>query len=149
MNSPVNNQYQISNHTVDQPDFFEVDVNEDAYVWSGNPANNYGNGKKLEVRNSTHSSVYRHSYMKFGLGDVSTDSNIFSAKLRLTSASTGTFTDQAQFVQDDSWGETSITYNNKPAGGDVLGTWSMPSAENSIDLDIRSQFNTELAGDKS
>ncbi len=148
MNSPVNNQYQISNHMVGQPDFFEVDVTEDAYVWSGNPANNYGQSKKLEVRNSNYSSVYRHSYLKFGLGDVPADSNVFSAKLRLTSASTGTFTDQAQFVQDDSWGETSITYNNKPAGGDVLGTWSMPSAENSVDLDIRSQFNTELAGDK-
>ncbi|NOU73070.1 DNRLRE domain-containing protein [Paenibacillus sp. LMG 31458] len=148
MNSPVNDQYRINDHTLGQPDFIELDVTSDAYVWSGNPTLNYGTGKKLEVRNSTASTVYRHSYLRFDLGNVPTDSNAFTAKLRLTSASAGTFTDQAQFVQDDSWGETSITYNNKPAAGTVLGVWSMPSAEKSVEVDISSQYKTELVGDK-
>lgn len=148
MNSPINDQYRINNHTLGRPDFFELDVSSDAYVWAGNPTTNYGTGKKLEVRNSTSSSVYRHSYLRFDLGNVPADSNAFAAKLELTSASAGTFTDQAQFVQDDSWGETSLIYTNKPAGGAVLGTWSMPSAENSVDVDISSAYNTELAGDK-
>lgn len=148
MNSPVNDQYRINDHTLGQPDFIELDVTSDAYVWSGNPTLNYGTGKKLEVRNSTASTVYRHSYLRFDLGNVPTDSNAFTAKLRLTSASAGTFTDQAQFVQDDSWGETSITYNTKPTAGAVLGVWSMPSAENSVEVDISSPYKTELAGDK-
>ncbi|WP_158082259.1 DUF7594 domain-containing protein [Paenibacillus ferrarius] len=148
MNSPINDQYRINNHTLGRPDFFELDVTSDAYVWAGNPTTNYGTGKKLEVRNSTSSSVYRHSYLRFDLGHVPAGANAFAAKLKLTSASAGTFTDQAQFVQDDSWGETSIAYNNKPAGGTVLGTWSMPSAENSVEVDISSPYTTELAGDK-
>ncbi|WP_173219187.1 DUF7594 domain-containing protein [Paenibacillus alba] len=148
MNSPVNDQYRINNHTVGKPAFFEVDVSADAYVWAGNPTTNYGTGKKLEVRNSTSSSVYRHSYLRFDLVNVPADSNAFTAKLRLTSASVGTFTDQAQFVQDDSWGETSINYTNKPAGGAVVGVWNMLSAENSVELDISSPYNTELVGDK-
>ncbi|WHY19872.1 heparinase II/III family protein [Paenibacillus sp. G2S3] len=148
MNSPVDDQLRINNHTVGLPDFIELDVNSDAYVWAANPTTNYGTGKKLEVRNSTSSSVFRHSYLRFDLGDLPSDLTSFTAKLRLTSASAGTFTDQAQFVQDDSWGETSINYNNKPAGGALLGEWSMPSAENSVELNISSQFNTELVGDK-
>lgn len=49
MNSPVNGQFQINDHTVGRPDFFELDVNSDAYVWSGNPTLNYGTGKSWRL----------------------------------------------------------------------------------------------------
>ncbi|MBP1963226.1 DUF7594 domain-containing protein [Paenibacillus aceris] len=142
MNSPAGDQLRVINHTVGHADFIQIDVAADAFVNSSSPTTNNGNSKKVELRTP------RQAYLRFDLSNIPELENVSFAKLRLTSASTGTFIDQAQFVSDDSWGEMTLTDENKPAGGAVLGVWSMPSAENDVDIDVTSQVNSERAGDK-
>ena len=51
---------------------------------------------------------------------------------------------------DDSWTESGITWNTKPASGAVLATWPKPKAGGYVEFDVTDQLNAELAnpGDK-
>jgi glucose/arabinose dehydrogenase len=90
----------------------------DAYVTDGLSANkNYGSTGELLVRSS--GGFNRHAYYKFDLASVG---NIASAKLRLfgrlisttaaDSVTTGVFS-----ASGAAWGESTLTWNNRPASG--------------------------------
>lgn len=87
----------------------------DAYVRNGTYAStNYGNDTSLIVKGSTSSGYARLSYLKFSLSGLS---NISSAKLRLYGRNidnTSTISISAYGLDNDSWTESGITYNNAP-----------------------------------
>src|SRR5512146_2063588 len=82
----------------------------DAYVSSAYPGTNYGTGTTLRVDGSPDV----HSYLRFsvsGLGGLP----ITKAVLKIYANSGSTSGLAAESVSDNSWGETTVTYNNAPA----------------------------------
>ncbi len=108
----------------------------DAYVDSSNPANNYGTLTTIKVDGSP----IVNSYLRFnvqGLGG-----SVAKAILRVYTTSTSTTGYSVQGVADNTWGETTINYNNAPPASTTIGysgsiisnTWTL--------VDITSYVNT-------
>jgi subtilisin family serine protease len=94
----------------------------DAYVRDGSSAGtNFGNATTLEVKTTTASSATRIAYLRFPLTAV--PASVGRARLRLHGSRpvTSTATDAAFAVSNNSWSETGITWNNRPALGAVQG----------------------------
>ncbi len=89
----------------------------DTYADSGRPSANFGSGTTM----SADGSPQRVSYLKFPVSGLN-GTSVKSAKLRLyvkdPSVSGGTF----NTVADTSWGESTLTWNNRPAAGAAVGT---------------------------
>jgi hypothetical protein len=98
----------------------------DAYVMQASPTTNYGSAGVLNARKS--SGVYAQvAYLTFDLTRVST---ITSATLKLYGNQTvagPTVTVAAYKVASTTWGEKSITYDNRPALGSAMGSASVNS----------------------
>ena len=97
-------------------------------------------------------SDYRAIYMRFNLASVS--GSVTNAKLRLYTQEwrAGTTTDTkvaVRFVSTDTWTETGITWNNKPATGEVLSAGVSDVNNSYIEIDLTSKVQTELSGDKN
>jgi subtilisin family serine protease len=99
-----------------------VAAEADAYVRDGTSAGtNFGTATTLLVKNTSSAGNNRRSYLRFPLGAVT--GSVASAKLRLFGsrpAATAS-TDSAFAVATNSWSETGITWNNKPALGAQQG----------------------------
>ncbi|MDQ0914569.1 polysaccharide lyase family 8 super-sandwich domain-containing protein [Paenibacillus sp. V4I5] len=119
----------------------------DSYVRNGTYAGvNYSTATGLVTKNST-SGFTRESYVKFDVSAIT--GTISSAKVRLVPTGVGSSltTNQAELVSDNSWGESTLTWNNKPASGTMLGTWSGMVVGVPVEIDVTSQVQTALAGD--
>jgi hypothetical protein len=91
----------------------------DAYVRDGstNAGKNFGGLSTLEVKKST-TGFNRTSYLRFDLSNIA---SIGSAKLRLwgrlDNAEAKNVVVEVDAVDSTTWGESTITWNNKPALG--------------------------------
>ncbi len=88
----------------------------DSYVDSVNPTVNHGTETQLRVDGSP---VVR-SYLRFDVQGIS--GTVTRATLRLYANSSLNTGYSAYRVADNSWGETTINYNNAPPLGTILGT---------------------------
>jgi hypothetical protein len=88
----------------------------DSYVDSANPSTN--NGSQTQLRGDG-SPVVR-SYLRFNVQGLSGAVTRATLRIFANSASTGGY--EIRSVSDNSWGESTITYNNAPAVGSVLGS---------------------------
>ncbi len=91
----------------------------DAGVYSGAPITNYGTSSTARVDSST--SADRPWYLRFPAPKVPAGESVVGAKLRFYTLSfpSGYTKGPAVSVADttSTWGETTITYANRPAGG--------------------------------
>ena len=100
----------------------------DAYVFDGSPTSNFGRSSVLDVKTSG-AGVNRDAYFKFDLATLAPDAAA-SVKLRFNAAlsspdervATSVFA-----VADVDWSETGITWNDRPALGQLLGTTTVAS----------------------
>lgn len=121
----------------------------DAYVRDGSyQGANYGNDTSLVVKKST-IGYLRKSYLKFSLNNIG---NVKSAKLRLY----GTNEDAtyakvfAYGVNNDSWSESSITWNNAPGSiTPLLDSESVNNVAKYYEFDVTNFVKSEFAGDKT
>ena len=123
----------------------------DAYVQNGtNAGKNYGTNTQLRAQtNATASSNY-DSYLKFDT--TSAGGQVTSAKLRLYASlsGTGSVASSAYAVSNTSWGETTITWNNKPALGAVLGSASTTSTSYAWkEIDVTAYVQSEKAAGRN
>jgi len=121
----------------------------DAYVQSGTFGNdNYGTSADLKVKATTDADTKRTSYLQFDVSGIS--GPILSAKLKLYVSYRNTTGPVEIFpVADDSWTESGITWNNKPAeGASKLASASITAAGVWYTFDITSYVQSEHAGDK-
>ncbi|WP_200961453.1 CBM96 family carbohydrate-binding protein [Paenibacillus sp. Soil522] len=123
----------------------------DATVRGGAYANNnYGADVTMTTKLSA-ADFTREAYFKFDLSGYA-GSKVGSATVKLFAVSTGANvgTTEADFVDDDSWTESGITWNTKPASGAVLAAWPKPTAGRYVEFDVTDQLNAELtkSGDK-
>ncbi|MFD1818061.1 Por secretion system C-terminal sorting domain-containing protein [Pseudarcicella hirudinis] len=99
-----------------------IQTSADSYVKDGSYAGtNYGTGTFLEVKKDG-VGYQREAYVKFDLKKV--HGKVLNAKLRLYSGSTAATQWQLYRSNVNSWTETGITWNNKPAGDTLLSTIS-------------------------
>ncbi|OCT11360.1 hypothetical protein A8709_06715 [Paenibacillus pectinilyticus] len=121
----------------------------DTYVRDGTYATqNFGTTASIVVKNDG-TSYARQSYVRFDLSSIPT--TFVSAKVTLVPVGAGMagIINQAQLVSNNSWQETTLTWNNKPAGGSVIGTWTVPTvAGTPVQLDVTNQVIAALTGDK-
>jgi len=88
----------------------------DSYVESSNPSTNYGSATQIRVDGSPDV----RSYLRFNVQGLS--GAVTSATLRVYANSAVTAGYDARSVADNTWVESSITYNNAPPVGNVLGS---------------------------
>ena len=119
----------------------------DAYVQAGNNANkNYGSATTLRVRTNATAAKNYDSHLKFDTSSAT--GTVTSAKLRVYAklSASGAVSTTAYAIATTTWGETSITWNNKPALGSALGNISVTStsyAWKEIDVTayVQGEFN--------
>lgn len=119
----------------------------DAHVRSGSYAgSNYGTSTVLDVKKES-TGYDRQAFVQFDLSGVS--GAVSSATLRLvpTAAGAAGIANQAFLAVSDSWTETGITWNNKPAASTPLGGWTVLPGS-AVDIDVTSQVVTAMGGDK-
>ena len=97
----------------------------DSYVYDGATSldTSYGAENKLVIKKAG-SGFNRESYLRF---DVPAASNglLLGASLNLTCTTTTTpGVNAVAKVDDNNWGETTLTWNNKPAAGSLLDSWT-------------------------
>jgi PKD repeat protein/predicted MPP superfamily phosphohydrolase len=101
----------------------------DSRVYESSASSNYGNDPALRVKTQAGSSY--QTFLRFDVGPLT--GALASAKLRLfcTDASTGA--GSVYRLASNTWGETTVTWNNRPAltgsplvtvGGVSLGSWA-------------------------
>jgi hypothetical protein len=91
----------------------------DSYVKSSEPDQNYGANTGFTSGNLS-GTIYR-TYIKFDLSAVPAGRKIVSARVRLDASFVSIPAPElgAHYLQDDSWDEGTITWNNAPTGFDA------------------------------
>ncbi|HEY7370716.1 MAG TPA: DNRLRE domain-containing protein [Polyangia bacterium] len=115
----------------------------DSYVRSGAPGSNFGTATTILSDGDDGGSIL-NAYLRFTIGNVGT---ISSAKLRLHVANTTAGRYDLLSVASTTWGETSITWNNKPATGALVTSFTGATSGTWLELDITSvaRPNTALS----
>lgn len=146
------------NHTPYQP-FYDMYKNwpktltlapiADAFVRSGsNAATNFGTATTLEAKTSG-AEYSRDSFLKFDASALSgVSSGVSSAKLRVTGAlsASGSLPIGVYGVANSSWGETTLTWNNKPMYSALLDSVTVASTTPTVyEWDVTSWVQNELA----
>jgi autotransporter-associated beta strand protein len=119
----------------------------DASVMGGvNTATNYGTESTLVTKDDTDPDYDRETFLRWDLSGVS--GKIVQAKVRLagiTTAQTGNES-CAAFVSSDTWGETTLTYGNKPTAGKLFAQW-LPVAGQPVEFTVTPQVVDTMFGD--
>ena len=119
----------------------------DAYVRDGSYAgNNYGTDPSLTVKLDG-TSYQRESFLKFGVSAL-TNAQSVQVQLVPVMVNTGSRTLSFEFVSDDTWTESGITWNNKPATtGLVFTNLSQFTVNTPVVVDVTAQAQAQAAGD--
>lgn len=117
----------------------------DAYVRDGSYANNnFGLATTMMAKSST-VGYSRQNYTMFDLSGI--NGTVVSAQFRLSPNSVGqtsAMTHDVYQISDNTWTETALTWNNRPANGSKLGSWLVPSAGNYAALDVSAAVSAAL-----
>ncbi|MFO7933326.1 MAG: DNRLRE domain-containing protein [Bacteroidales bacterium] len=107
------------------PDADTILILEDAYVDQEDPDTNKDSSSDMQIRKDDAGGTAKEVYLKFNIADAA-DAVAGKATLRLYIAQHSSGTQRDNFfaelfaVEDHSWTETTITWNNKPAAGEKL-----------------------------
>ncbi|HEX8339554.1 MAG TPA: DNRLRE domain-containing protein [Tepidisphaeraceae bacterium] len=99
----------------------------DTYVRDGMYAStNYGTWQQIQAKQGP-TDLQRQVYAKFDLTGVS--GTVSNAKLRVharrSNTVDATFGISVKGVADTTWGETTVTWNNKPTQGSTIAHWDV------------------------
>ena len=108
-------------HSIVATGGIEVTAQQDAYVRGGTNSDNNYNTYRLLTRGSSDPSYVRHTYLLFDLSSITED--VTSARIRLVTQFVGGVAQNGiAFYRssDDSWLDSTITWNTAPEAGDLL-----------------------------
>jgi hyaluronate lyase len=119
-------------------------VRKDAYAET-----NFGTKPQLDVNNTSSGYPTQQAYLRFNLTGLS-GNELYSSQLYVSAATTNGLKEVGVYkVQDDSWVENGMTWNNKPSIGtealssvQVNNTWSLHN------FDVTSYTRAEYTGDQ-
>jgi hypothetical protein len=104
----------------------------DSYTNSSTADTNYGKNTSIRVDNA--SATLMNGFLRFDL----TGYSVKSAQLKVYVTSTSSIGFKVNQVSDDSWGETTITYNNQPAIGSLINSSGSYTSGNWVTIDVTS-----------
>ncbi len=110
----------------------------DSYVSASYPSTNYGTSTALRVDGSPDV----HSYLRFTVSGLN-GQTITAASLQVYSNASNSAGLTAKTVADNTWGETTITYNNMPALGSTLGSTGSIPGSGWVTMDVSSYVKAE------
>ncbi len=119
----------------------------DAYVQGGVNANsNFGTATSLQTKEITVSDTNREAFLRWNLSGVS--GRLVDARVRLAGTAASQIGNEscATFVPSDTWSETTLTFNNKPAAGKLFAQW-MPVTGQPVEFNVTPQVAEALLGD--
>lgn len=119
----------------------------DAYTRGGVHANtNFGTDPSLATKDLSVTDVFRESWLRWNLTGQS--GRLIDAKVRLAGTATSQAGNEsaAAFVQSDTWGETTITHNNRPSSGNLFTQW-IPVTGQAVEFSVLPLAMDALAGD--
>ncbi|MGQ7944308.1 CBM96 family carbohydrate-binding protein [Flavobacterium sp. WC2509] len=121
----------------------------DSYVRDGSyAANNYGTATGMLIKKDL-TSYSREVYLKFDLNGVNSfDNATLRLNINIANTTPNATTWQVYYVPTDTWTETGINWNNKPASTTLLATINGQSS-GWAEWNISSQALAELAADKT
>jgi len=102
----------------------------DAYVNAGSPTSNYGSSTALRAD----ASPDVHSYLRFNVQGLS--GTVTQATLRVYANSSSSLGCSANSVNDNTWSEATLNYNNAPPVGGALDSSGLFGANVWVDLDV-------------
>ncbi len=124
----------------------ELSPTDDGYVQRGNGDTTYNNSALWMKNVSGDSGVDREIFMKWDLsalaGEVIEEAQLTLHATELDAAATA----ETHLVPDDTWTESTLTWNNKPAAGILLQSWAL-SLDYLQRIDLTGAVSTEAAGD--
>ena len=129
-------------------DPLSLDASADAYVRGGDHAAiNYGSEPTIEIKKRSENLSENHEgFIKFDLSSM--PETVSSAVLKIyVNTNRGGTIHNCSFVEDDSWTEAGITFNNQPVAGTKLDSKGVPNAGDWIAFDVTNQVNSEINGD--
>jgi hypothetical protein len=116
----------------------------DSYVEDGSPDRNFGGSTVMYVKTQDNSTNNRTAYLKFSLATVS--GPITTVKLRLFGrAFGGTHMLGVFAVPDTAWGETTLTFKNRPPLGTRLLVLDVTTAPKYHEWNVTSHVQARLA----
>jgi hypothetical protein len=110
----------------------------DAFVYSAQPDTNYGTLTNLRA----FASPVVTSYLRFNVSGLA-GLEISSARLLVHVNTTSASPLNLQVVENNTWGETSLTYSNAPALGGVLASVPSVSAGTWLNFDVSTYVSQE------
>ncbi len=119
----------------------------DAYTRGGVHANtNFGTDSTLATKDLSVTDVFRESWLRWNLTGQS--GRLVDARVRLGGTTTSQAGNEsaAAFVENDAWGETTITHNNRPASGNLFTQW-LPVNGQPVEFSVLPLAIDALAGD--
>jgi hypothetical protein len=145
-------EYSDSDKPVRAAGIRVIKVKEDAYVRSGSYAStNYGSSTALEVKDNP-TGYGRKAFMKFDLGTLS-GSDITAVKLKVYGAMTDSVGSASTVgiyeVQNDSWTEAALNWNNMPTIGSLSNSIILNGTYQWRELDITPYAISQANGDKT
>lgn len=117
--------------------------NKDSYVDSVNPNQNWGTATSLYVYN------YYRIYVVFDASSIPSGATVSLAQLKLGSAAAygnGNGRVDAHGCSDTSWGETTITWNNKPAYDGTIQDYQTPASGGTTTWTVTGWVNGKTGG---
>ncbi len=120
----------------------------DAYVHGGSYANrNFGEDERLVVKTSTNPEYTRESYLRFDLSGIQNPIKSAKLQMKLASIDGSQAKHNLMHVEDDGWGETTITWSNKPSASEVVATKTPPGQGDWIEFDITGEAESARTSD--
>lgn len=111
-------------------------LTDDAFGHKANGDVNYGSDASVLVKERTQTANAREGFFKFTLPPVE-NMEVLGAKLRLyrTSASFAQ-SNELVLLDDKSWTEGTLTWNNRPTAGAALASWSDDGNPGWVELEL-------------
>jgi len=120
-----------------------VPVSDDSNTRGGSSADtNYGDSTTIRIKDSSNASFSRATYLKF---DLSAYSSVRSAKLFFYGRAQVRMDVNAHAVNNDSWSESSLTWNNAPPISTNYGSVQVSTTDQWYEIDVSSGVQNEVA----
>lgn len=125
-----------------------LNATDDGYVRDGSYAStSYGTGN-LVIRKANSAGFSRESYAKFDLSSYA-GTSVSRAELKLYTTKVDGLTPISIYaINDDTWTESTLNWNNAPAAGSLLTTVNVNTLSQWYTFDVTAFVNAELSGNK-
>lgn len=120
----------------------------DAHVTAGvNAGANYGTATSLITKDDSGADFDRETFLRWDLSAV--NGKIVQAKVRLSGITVGQTGNEnsASFVSNDTWGETTINFTNRPTAEKLFAQW-LPVNGQPVEFTVTPQVVDALLGDE-